>query len=445
MAHVTSKVVGGTTHNSARVVAQMSGSSSGVTCRVADNDGLSSATDFGPETPDAQDMVYFDLTGLDAGTRHWYALVQDATVENSADYGQFLTHPGAPDSEQDFRFGFGFCAGANPAFPAVGSVLAATRISNHPGFDAIRLQALAEDWAMYLCLGDLHYYDLGSGNHGIGGGASVGNYRRAYEDVLLQPRQHQLYREVPWMYMWHDHGYGPNNSDGTHTGKNNASQVYRERVPHHPLEVGGSTGSLYHSVQIGRVLMVLWDDMFNRSPAADTDNASKTMLGSAQKTWFDGLLAATSAEALVIVTGDVNWNQTADAGNYSWRGYTTERAELVDMVLDNGFGGKTAMLKGDAHRTRLDSGANNPNGGWPVLVGGPIDSNPSGPNAANYDRGGTSVRGSYGVVDVKDRGSAGIAITLAGYTMGRRSRSYTLQTEGRTIIPAGNPSHVLAL
>lgn len=428
-------VAGGTTDTSARFTVKVDNGPAAV--RYDTDSGFSSPTTSSSEAVDSDGVATIEVTGLTAGTRYHWQTVDNGTPDTGTT-GQFLTHPVAVDSAASFRFGFGSCAGSTPMFPGdAGGELDPPRLSNHPVFDTIREQALAEDWLYFVHLGDLHYYDFGDRNTD-----SIANRRTSYDDVLSQSGQAQLYREVPWIYLWDDHDFGPNNSDGTYVDKTNAAQVYRERVPHHDL--AEATGPIYHSVQVGRVLIVLWDIRYDRSPNGDTDDASKGMLGSDQVSWFDTLLAGTSAELLIIVNATHGWNRSASNNQDSWRAFTTERAELVSIVDDRSFTGKTVMLQADHHSSGLATEAANPFGDWPIMMCVPLDSRSTNPLAASvHDLGGRAVRGAYGVVDVRDTGDE-IAVTLTAYVMGRPWANYTYNGESSPI-GAGNPSHVLGL
>ncbi|WP_037684603.1 alkaline phosphatase D family protein, partial [Streptomyces griseus] len=148
--------------------------------------------------------------------------------------------------------------------------------------------------------------------------ASLTTYRRCYDDVLLQPRQHELYRNVSTVYVWDDHDFGPNDSDSTSPGRANAQRVYRERVPHHPL---ADDEGIFHSFEVGRVLFVASDSRSDRTPNSYPDGADKTMLGSAQRAWLEQLLTRSEASALCWLM-PVQWLSGAVD---SWGGFRYEQ------------------------------------------------------------------------------------------------------------------------
>lgn len=367
---------------------------------------LPSPVRFGPATPDGLGVVTLNATGLENDTQYHYA-VEEGGVTDTAYPGGFRTHP-QPGSPASFTFAASGDAGGVAEVTGVGSgLIDPAKVSNHPVFRTI--QDHAADPLFFLHLGDLHYYNLGTGGDWPG---TLANYRQSYDDILQQPRQHELYRNVPLVLTWDDHDYGPNNADGTHPEKDNAAQAYRERVPSYNLP--DADGAIYHSFQVGRVLFVVWDVRYHRSPDTDTDGPSKTMLGSAQKSWMRSLLETTNAEALVVVSA-VHWIlDTAD--NDSWGAFATERQEIADMLVELDWADRMVMLCADRHATMLDSGANNAWGGFPTYGFSALDATPhSGPWP--HDVGSSVDRNQYGILAVTDDGSS-VRIKADGYNGG---------------------------
>lgn len=294
--------LGGVDSTTARVITEVD---SGADVRLAvDTDpGFGSPEFFGPVTPSAENVADLTAAGLDPQTRYHFAVEHNSVLDSSFP-GQFRTPP-TPGTIHSFTIAAASCAGANATVPGTGAVLAANRLSNHPVFTKIRELGVANDWAAFIHMGDMHYYDLGSGSHGISGGGSLSNYRRAHSDVLLQGNQHDLYRNLPIVYMYDDHDWGPNNSGGDIPGRANSLQAYRERIPSFPLAVPGTAEPNYHSFMIGRVLFVVLDTRANADNNAVGDSPTKTMLGDDQKAWLADLLANTTAEALVMVSTQI--------------------------------------------------------------------------------------------------------------------------------------------
>lgn len=390
-------VVGNTTPNGATFVAKVDGGGP-VRVAVADNASMAGPVFTSSEAVDAQGVAKVSISGLDTATRYWWQTEDNGTLDTTVT-GQFRTHPPLGLSAS-FQIAVASCAGGPASVEAPAGALAPSQISDHPVFDTIRTRAHDEGWLGFWHIGDLQYYHLGDDLHGIVGGGSLDNYRRAYDDVLLT-RQHQLYREVPWRYVWDDNDFDGNNSDGTFVDKANALQVYGERVPHGTLD--GSNG-VYQSWEIGRILFIASDTRYLRSPNSDPDGPSKTMLGSAQKTWMEGVLTSSDAEFFVWLMPS-QWLHPSGAD--TWANFATERDELVSMLGDTGWLGRMCMVHGDRHALRINSAGNNPHGGFPILCAASLDSGTGAPIEGLGDvLDDTPGRNQYGTVQVTDTGSS---------------------------------------
>lgn len=419
---VVNMTVGATTPDGARFAVKVSGGGP-VRVAVADNPDMTGPVFTASQAVDANAAAKVSITGLQPDTRYFWQVEDNAVVDTSIT-GQFLTHPplGVPGT---FTVGFVADLGLSPEHPGVGSVLAADRLSNHPVLDTVRERALAEGWPMVHWIGDDLYYDLGSEQHGIVGGASLANYRRARDDRLLQPRAHQLDREVAQTRQPDDHDRAQNNHDSTDPGGPIYNEVYREREPHYDLPDGDPDGGTYFSWQIRRVLFI----------AADVRSfkTGSTMLGSAQLAWMDTLLATSTAKCLVwLMPGQ--WMGTSTD---SWASYPGEAATVVSMLGDHGWLGRMAIVGADAHIVALDTGGPNSPGGIPILQAAPIDAAPGFGDPSRYNLGGSSAgRAQYGTVTVADQGSH-LVVTLTGW-----QNSTSLVTHSFAV--AGDPPPPLA-
>lgn len=428
---ITSQWVGGVTPTSARVVAKITGGSASL--KVSTDELLAGATTFGPVTA-VNSVVQFTATGLAPSTRYFYA-VDDGTP---GDTGQFTTHP-AVGSEASFTFAVSSCAGAGAPLDVQGAVLDPIHVSNHPVFETIRNRAIDNQWLFFAHLGDFHYYNLGGPPGETSGPATVANYRRGYDDVLLQPRQHQLYRDVPLALMWDDHDYGPNNGDSTAPGRLIAQQVYRERVPSHTLAVsGGEPGvdnmPIYHSFQVGRVQFIVSDTRSNRTPNSAPDDANKTMLGQSQKTWMSSVLQTSTAEFLIWLN-PTPWIE--GAGSDTWSGFLTEANELVTMFTTLGWKNRMLIVGGDTHYMGIDDGSGVSIGGIPVFLFGSLDSSGGGPSSLPWSHGTNGGKGRYGTLAVVDNGDQ-IHLTGTGWIGSTLWRSHTV-TVSTVVDPGPGP------
>src|SRR4029078_10282065 len=170
--------------------------------------------------------------------------------------------------------------------------------SNNVVFETIRRRTPH----FFLHLGDFHYSNIALDD--------PWRFREASNRVLRSPRQSALYREAPIVYIFDDHDYGIDDSDGTSVTKGAAQRVYRERVPHSPLPlsavpIGGPgadpIGPIAQSFTAGRARFIVTDTRSERTPTTAADAASRTMLGPPQRQWFVNELTRAADEKVPVV------------------------------------------------------------------------------------------------------------------------------------------------
>jgi PhoD-like phosphatase len=355
------------------------------------------------------------VEGLEPWTKYYYAIETAGSVY-TAKVGQFTTFG---TGARSFSFAVASCSN-NIRGLAV----------NGPVFDSIRAKAPL----FFLHTGDLHYNNIASN--------SVDLYRDAYDAIFVSSgsysfltapssnvgsdRQEQLWREIPVVYIWDDHDFGPNDADSTAPGREAARLTYREYVPHYQLPAGNGNSAIYYHFDVGRCRFIVTDNRSERSPAADTDDASKTVLGSAQKVWFKQQVLQANADPDVGAIFWVNtfpWNGTASAGADDWQGYTTERTELSTFFNQNGVT-RLFILSGDMHALAIDDGRNadfatgsTGSNGFPLFQAAPLDQTSS-DKAGPYLIGPVPAAGAstsqFGLVTVTDNGS-NMFVTFTGY------------------------------
>jgi hypothetical protein len=390
---------GALTPTGARVVAKVTGTSSRLA--VSASPAMTSPTYFGPVVP-TNEVVSISATGLSADTVY-YCAIEDDSVLDTAKVGKFRTLPtaGTPASFTVVASG---CAGASGS-PYIHS----SGVSNSPIFDTIRTL----DPLFFAHLGDRNYANIDDNDQAA--------FRDVYDRVMAAPRQADLYRNVPTVYAWDDHDYGNNNSDAAELSRPAVSAVYRERVPSYALPAGAGDNAIYHSFEVGRVLFIVSDTRWARVPGA-------TMLGATQKAWMEGVLASSSAEALVWLL-PTPWLGLSDD---TWAAFTSERDELRDMFATYGWSDRMVCINADYHGLGMDTGGGNlalTGAPFPVWLWCSLDSPGSGTPGGittQYDQGPTSPGADrYGVLEVDDQGDY-IALTGTGYIGSTPWASYTL-------------------
>jgi len=363
---------------------------------------------------DHHDVVAFTIENLRPDTQYYYALEIDGRLDRSS-RGEFRTFP--PAGPASFQIAFASCART----ASTSDVFDRIR-ENHPLF--------------YMNMGDFHYLDIKTN--------SRARFRAAYDTVLASPQQSELYRQIPFVYMWDDHDFAGNNSDRNSKAQEASRLTYEEYVPHYPLAFQQEKLAICQSFAVGRVKFILTDLRSQRDEPKKKDNGEKTMLGPKQKEWFKNeLLAANGKYPLICWVSSVPW--IGDAGKSPYRGiktnqfgyfhhtnlvestsrtnrnrapgdedhwsvYSTERREISDFVKANHIQG-LCILHGDSHMLAADDGTNSDyaSGGGapiPVMCAAPLDQSPS-LKGGPYSQGVYRVKsgeGCFGLLMVTDKG-----------------------------------------
>ncbi len=335
-----------------------------------------------PATPDANGMAKLTIDNLAPSSQYHYVVEVDGVVDASKG-GSFRTGPG---DAAGFTFAFGSCCNS----PGAGTF---SQIRGHkPDF--------------FVHLGDLHYADIAENDPAA--------FRAKYDTALASAHQGPLYANVPTVYTWSDHDFGPGNTDGSSASKPAAQATYRQYVPSYPL--ASSTGGIHHTFTYGRIRFIVTDNRSDKSARLGVDDATKTMLGAEQKRWFKSTITS-ATEPVIVWVNENPWIGPVSHGSDSWNGYSTERAELASFIADSGK--NVAIISGDMHALAADDGTNSP-GGIPVFQAAPLNGNSS-TKGGPYTLGPypTTIEAvqQYGIVRVEDAGSV-ISLHLSGYRVG---------------------------
>ena len=220
----------------------------------------------------------------------------------------------------------------------------------------------------------------------------------------------------------HDSTTDGGDSDNTWTVANIAA--FQEAFPFvSPLpDPNSPVHGLYQSWVTGRVRFIMLDIRnTDRSPSANTDNSSKTMLGANQLAWLQQQLVM--PEPLKVIITDTSWigtTTTEDSCGPSWTYYQTERSSILAYIAANSSLVKNVLLwHGDAHGVACCPGWGNPDGGFSVYCAAPLKQTglafaPVAPTfPAYYDNAGGECR-QYGRVTITDTGQA-ISVNFQGW------------------------------
>ncbi len=261
-------------------------------------------------------VAALSLDDLEPGSSYRYRFEVNGGVDTSLTHmGRFSTPEAGPCS---FSFVVGSC----------------NSLSTHPVWSAMRSLGPL----FFLSTGDLHYRDPNS--------LDLAVHRAPYkEDVLpLSPMKEALHR-FPVAYVWDDHDFCGDGSDGSRIGKANAARAYREYVPHYPLH---HDKSVYQSFTIGRVHFILSDLRSSKSPSA--------MMDSLQRSWLLGeFLYARDHGLIAAWVSPLTWNSNGYPEN--WGCQPAERTALNNFLYHQQVK-DLFILSGDAHMLAIDDGSN---------------------------------------------------------------------------------------
>jgi len=220
-------------------------------------------------------------------------------------------------------------------------------------------------------------------NYGVGGGSSGGIFSTFVLNAVGSPQSSIYIHDNLWKaadgnsilsifdagilgYQWTNnewHHVSTGGFNGTSyaafkaaTGLG-ATDTQFDGVPGAPVIL--SAGPIYHSFIIGRCRFVLTDLRSNRSPNGNPDNASKTMMGATQLSWFLGELTTAKAQGqFVFWFSTVPWiAPVGDNSSDNWGGFTTERQVISNYIEANGLGNSIAIICGDMHSAAIDDGS----------------------------------------------------------------------------------------
>lgn len=329
------------------------------------------------------------VTGLRAGRRYyWRIKATDATTNSTLGKeplhgGSFRTLPA--DASKRWRIGLigcnnGFQMGANADRAKHSSIV-------YRNIAAMDLHAL-------IHLGDVMYPDIASNRGTVPLGAnawyaqqtatddsSLDRWRTNWTTTLDGSIQGggfyslgHLMAATPGWFMWDDHDrayddcgalpttvttWQVNKRDHGHQVSHeymmdlNAHFVDQESDRDFATDALGdsTTPAEYYYVDVPPARFIVLDCRSHRSLKTDTDNASKTMLGATQKAWLKARILDNPQPFLVLCTplmldGDHGWFESSNDG---WKGYTTERDEILDYIRANGNAARTVILSSDTH------------------------------------------------------------------------------------------------
>lgn len=390
--------VGAPTASGFTVSSRTTGAAS-VRVKAGTNAAVTAGVVFGASvTPDADGYAKPLITGLAPLTQYWYDVeITDpsAVVTLAGQIGSCRTLPTA-GAATSFSFGYGSCMGSGS--------------TSNTALSGI----LARNPAFFAHLGDLHYADDDTSSQASHRGELEAQY-------ATNSSLRAIVGGVASYYIKSDHdaGGGNDGDPGVWTAPNRLATL--QFTPYPPLVDSGL--GLYFSVVYGRVRFIFTDTRYLRTVGSAVDDASKSILGTAQKVWFKSQL--TQPEPFKVWFQDATW-VSSNITNDTWMNYNTERLELGAYITANMAAiGKLVTLHGDQHMIAMDDGTDNAWGGFVSACAAPFDQTASLQKGV-FSQGlypgvtGAQVQ-QYGYVVVTDTGSD-ITFTITGYDGGGVAR-----------------------
>lgn len=406
---------GNVTPTSATVCIRLNASGLRVRLAVSPNSSFSPVVFSPVETTAAAsgNIVSLDIDGLQPASEYVYGIEVAGTLRTETiSRGRFRTFPQGAAS---FRLAFASCGDY--------------RDPDQRAYSAIA----AEQPLLFLMMGDLHYGDTNTN--------VPDDHRRNYDNVLNHPLQGGLFRSVAAAYVWDDHDFTGDDSNGTSPGTATARSVYREYAPHYPINVTG--GTIAQSFTVGRVRVIMTDLHSAASPSTAAESANKTRLGAAQKAWFKQELvgARDAGFPLILWVCTSPWIGPPQLGADTWGGYTTERTEIADFLKENRIH-NVVVLSGDMHALAYDDGTNSDfaiGGGAPLVVfQAAALTRPGEAKDGRYTAGPILGSLQYGLLEVSDSGGPTIQCLFTGKRVGEGAKMvFQFAANANGIFPTG--------
>jgi len=291
------------------------------------------------------------------------------------------------------------------------------------------LDLKSENLTFFLHMGDLHYENINTDN--------ITRFYEGYYKVFKSYSQKQFFQSVPIFYIWDDHDFGLDNSNGKSPSKNSAHQVFKEFVPYStlknklpaddskifPTEATKSIAEsdqynlnyesddpygIFRSFIVGRCLFIVMD------LRSFKDLIPNDILGNEQKIWLENQFKFAFLNdqiKVVFLVSTIFWIDNKHEGE--WADYPQTQALIANWskIYVRNVGKQIMVLSGDTHAMAFDDGRNNYVGEFPVLQAAPLDSFPicsGGP----YSHGVSVERGQYSILEVQELSNDQVCVRL---------------------------------
>lgn len=259
-----------------------------------------------------------EVKGLSPHTMYSYRVLLDGTGQAQVARQTFRTYP-KPGARCVVRIGFGHSlrgSGVQTTWNAIA----------------------AKEPDLFILMGDNIYSDS----------TEPAKQRKMYLAYRGDPCFRAFAARTPIYAVWDDHDYGDNNSDRTQDGKERSLRTFHEVWANPAVQTEGGPG-IWTRFTAGPAEFFLMDVRYHRSPNADPDNPTKTMLGREQLRWLQSSLADSQATFKFPVSGS-SWNCGGpEAWNHT---FTHEYDALLNHMAAKRVAG-VILLGGDQHTCKI--------------------------------------------------------------------------------------------
>ncbi len=311
--------------------------------------------------------VKIPVNNLKPNTTYYYRSIVDGYPSKRWNF--FQTFPSK--KEYSFSFGFGSCQQSGYSVP-----------------DPEIFPLIANDTLrFFIQLGDWTYPDTTEKKYGYRFNENKDLLEKSYQSKYNNsyPFVTEVLSQMPVVYVYDDHDFAANNSDGNDPAKENSIWAYNTFFPHYELK--NPENGIWQSFTFGDVEFFVLDMRAQRNPgenAFDEDGnfnppsghsilAGYEINGVNQKEWLFNALKNSTAKWKVIVSSvlfnpayakvtevdsipeDIKWLPTDVADK--WAGYPEDVNSLLNTIITNNIK-NVFVISGDTHSSFIDDGKN---------------------------------------------------------------------------------------
>jgi len=311
--------------------------------------------------------VKIPVRNLKPNTTYYYRAIVNGYP--SKRWNSFQTFPA--EKEYSFSFGFGSCQQSSWGIPE-------PEIFPLIANDTLRF---------FIQLGDWTYPDTTEKKYGYRFNEKKDLLEKSYQSKYNNnyPFVSEVLSQMPVVYVYDDHDFAANNSDGSDPAKGNSIWAYKTFFPHYELK--NPDNGIWQTFTLGDVEFFVLDMRAQRNPGKDAFNengnfnppsghsilAGYDVSGINQKEWFFNALKNSTAKWKVIVSSvlfnpayiktteldslpeDLLWFPS-DAAD-KWAGYPEDINALLNTIIANNIK-NVFVISGDTHSSFIDDGKN---------------------------------------------------------------------------------------